>query len=311
MTKINEENKNKFPIILNIFGAPGAGKSTAAAYIFSKLKMAGMNAELVTEYAKDKLWEENPAPFKNQLYILAKQYFRITRCAEKVDVIITDSPILLNILYNKNKSILDENFDRLVCNIHNSYNNFNVYINRTVAYETVGRFQNEEESNIVGEQTVRLLEEKQIPYITITNDISEYDEIVDKISLLCSYLRIVDCACVKDCHNCVVKNICQSDAVPEKIKEYREKLVMCDDDERDELSGVKINSCPFCNLAPTIRKGKNDTYYVVCDKCREETREYKERVDAIKAWNSQTFSEIEAVDIYCDNLFSEMTEQKK
>lgn len=257
------ENKKAFPIIVNLFGAPGAGKSTSAAYIFSKLKMLGINAELVTEYAKDKLWEENPAPFKNQLYILAKQYFRITRCAEKVDVIITDSPILLNILYNKNKSILDENFDRLVCNIHNFYNSFNVYINRTVAYEPIGRFQNEEESNIVGEQTIRLLEEKQVPYITITNDISEYDEIVDKISLMSK--------------------------------------------KRDSEN---INSCPFCNLAPTIRKGKNDTYYVVCDKCREETREYKERVDAIKAWNSQTFSEIEAVDIYCDNLFSEMTEQK-
>ena len=44
----------KSPLIINLFGAPGVGKSTGAAYIFSKLKMAGMNAELVTEFAKDK-----------------------------------------------------------------------------------------------------------------------------------------------------------------------------------------------------------------------------------------------------------------
>ena len=40
-------------LVINLFGAPGAGKSTGAAYIFSLLKMYGINAELITEYAKD------------------------------------------------------------------------------------------------------------------------------------------------------------------------------------------------------------------------------------------------------------------
>ena len=75
-------------ILVNLFGAPGAGKSTGAAYIFSRLKMAGVNAELVTEFAKDKVWEENKAVFKNQAYIFGKQYFKISRCADKVDVVI-------------------------------------------------------------------------------------------------------------------------------------------------------------------------------------------------------------------------------
>ena len=38
-------------LVVNLFGAPGAGKSTAAAYIFSMLKFANINAELVTEFA--------------------------------------------------------------------------------------------------------------------------------------------------------------------------------------------------------------------------------------------------------------------
>ena len=42
-------------IVVNLFGVPSAGKSTGAAYIFSKLKMAGINAELITEFAKDKV----------------------------------------------------------------------------------------------------------------------------------------------------------------------------------------------------------------------------------------------------------------
>lgn len=41
---------------INLFGVPGSGKSTGVAYIyiFSKLKMKGINAELVTEFTKEK-----------------------------------------------------------------------------------------------------------------------------------------------------------------------------------------------------------------------------------------------------------------
>ena len=39
-------------LIINLFGAPGAGKSTGAAYIFSKLKMLGVNEEFNDLVAK-------------------------------------------------------------------------------------------------------------------------------------------------------------------------------------------------------------------------------------------------------------------
>lgn len=100
-------------LVVNLFGAPGAGKSTGAAYIFSKLKMAGVNAELVTEFAKDKVWEESKAVFQNQAYIFGKQYFRISRVQDKVDVVITDSPILLSSFY-ANDEVLGEEFDALI-----------------------------------------------------------------------------------------------------------------------------------------------------------------------------------------------------
>ena len=66
-------------ILINLFGAPGAGKSTGAAYIFSKLKMHGINAELVTEFAKDKVWEESKEVLNNKEKIFGKQYFKISR----------------------------------------------------------------------------------------------------------------------------------------------------------------------------------------------------------------------------------------
>lgn len=90
-----------------------------AAYIFSELKMRGINAELVTEFAKDKVWENNDEVFKNQAYIFGKQSYKMSRCRDKVDVIITDSPLPLSIFYNHDK-VLDEDFNRTVMNVFNT-----------------------------------------------------------------------------------------------------------------------------------------------------------------------------------------------
>ena len=63
-------------IVINLFGEPSAGKSTAAMDITSRLKRSGINAEYVSEFAKDKVWEGNKEVFKNQAYIFGKQYFK-------------------------------------------------------------------------------------------------------------------------------------------------------------------------------------------------------------------------------------------
>ena len=41
-------------ILVNLYGAPDSGKSIGAAYIFSKLKMAGADTQLVHVKYKDK-----------------------------------------------------------------------------------------------------------------------------------------------------------------------------------------------------------------------------------------------------------------
>lgn len=137
-------------LVVNLYGAPGAGKSTGAAYIFSQLKLRGINAELVTEFAKDKVWEESKAVFQNQAYIFGKQYFRISRVQDKVDVVITDSPILLSAFYNTNP-VLGEEFDRLITKVSNSYTSIDALICRTKPYNGVGRFQTEEESDLLNQ----------------------------------------------------------------------------------------------------------------------------------------------------------------
>lgn len=167
-------------ILVNLYGAPGAGKSTGAAYIFSQLKMRGINAELVTEFAKDKVWEESKEVFNNQAYIFGKQYFRISRCTDKVDVIITDSPLLLSTIYNDNP-ILGEEFNNVVRNVANSYDSINYYIIRVKEYNPKGRFQSEEESDAIADRVKDMLDYEGVEYIEKPGSKASYDEIYEEV----------------------------------------------------------------------------------------------------------------------------------
>lgn len=167
-------------LLINLFGGPGAGKSTGAAYIFSQLKMAGVNAELVTEFAKDKVWEGNKEVFKNQAYIFGKQYFKISRCADKVDVIITDSPLLLSIVYNDNP-VLGDSFNETVKNVFSSFNSMNYILSREKEYNPVGRNQTESEAKEVDVQVRAMLDQEKIPYEVVAGNELGYDYIVYRV----------------------------------------------------------------------------------------------------------------------------------
>lgn len=164
-------------IVVNLFGVPSAGKSTGAAYIFSQLKLNGINAELITEFAKDKVWENNTEVFKNQAYLFGKQSYRMSRCRDKVDVLITDSPLPLSIFYNKD-AVLGEDFNRTVMNVFNSYNNLNYLLLRVKPYNPIGRHQTEKESDELKQPMVDLLNNRNIKYSECEGCIEGYDEIV-------------------------------------------------------------------------------------------------------------------------------------
>lgn len=75
----------KDTLIVNLYAGPGSGKSTGAAYIFSKLKLKDIDAEYVSEYAKDRVWQNDQFPLEHcQLYITGKQLLKIVRLFGKV-----------------------------------------------------------------------------------------------------------------------------------------------------------------------------------------------------------------------------------
>jgi len=168
-------------LIINLFGTPGSGKSTGAAYVFSRLKLAGINAELVTEFAKDKVYEESKEVFNNQAYIFGKQYFRVSRLIGKVDVVVTDSPLLLSIFYNKS-NVGKAYFDSYVRSVHNEFKSLNYFVVRNKPYSRVGRFQSEEESNEMKDRMLCFLKSNCESISEITGDADGYNRIVDAIT---------------------------------------------------------------------------------------------------------------------------------
>ena len=95
----------KQSIVVNLFAGPGAGKTTCAWEIASELKKRGYEAEYVSEYAKEFVWDNNmemlDGSLKHQQMLYNEQLHRITRLLGKVDFIVTDSPTLLSAQYLK------------------------------------------------------------------------------------------------------------------------------------------------------------------------------------------------------------------
>ncbi len=167
-------------IVINLFGEPSVGKSTCAMDITAKLKRKGINAEYISEFAKDKLYENNEEVFKHQEYIFGKQSFKMGRVRDKVQVIVVDSPLILSIIYN-NGDILGEEFNKTVLNVFNSYDNRNYLLKRNHAYENEGRFQNEFEALEIRNRIVNRLYDFGIKYNIVVSNENTCNAIVDKI----------------------------------------------------------------------------------------------------------------------------------
>jgi len=148
-------------LVVNLLGGPGIGKSSIAASIFAESKKRGFNSELAFEYAKDLVWENNQDALSNQLYVFGHQHYRIFRLLDKVDYIITDSPFILSVIYDKEKRF---NFEQLVVQEFKKLKTLNIILERKTEYKKEGRYHTEEESKTIDSEIKTLFDEYGIKY---------------------------------------------------------------------------------------------------------------------------------------------------
>ena len=148
-------------IVVNLFAGPGTGKSSIMGGLFSELKWRDINCEMAPEYAKEKVWERTTAVLEDQIYVFAKQLHTIERLIGQIEVVITDSPILLSLIYGKDES---PEFRNLVIACHNKHNTLNIFLDRVKPYNPKGRLQDEAESKEIDNEIWDLLIELEVPF---------------------------------------------------------------------------------------------------------------------------------------------------
>lgn len=155
--------------VINLFGGPGAGKSTLSAGLFYQMKLMGLNVEQSSEWIKDKLFEDTPYPFKDQLYTFAKQNKRIREKVGKVDYIICDSPLIQGLVYQLQEP---ESFKTVMLDYFNLYDNVNLFLERIHRYQQSGRIQSEEQATKISHKIEQTLIQYNIPYTKLNSDTS-------------------------------------------------------------------------------------------------------------------------------------------
>lgn len=104
----------------------------------------------------------------------------MSRCRDKVDVIVTDSPLPLSIFYNKSE-VLGEDFNKTIMNCFNSFDNISYLLLRDKPYNPKGRLQTEAESDALKEPLINLLQSRNIKYETVKGNVGEYDKIANYV----------------------------------------------------------------------------------------------------------------------------------
>lgn len=175
---MSAELTKKKTIVINLFAGPGSGKSTFCAAIFSKLKFLRIDCEMSLEYAKDIIWEESLKKLDHQIYIFGKQLHRLMRLDGKVDVVVTDAPLLHSAIYCSQDS---HTFKKLILEEHHKFENVNYYIKRRKEYDPNGRTQTFEQALAIDEKIQNYLTAFGIEVDFIEGNIDVVDKIVSDI----------------------------------------------------------------------------------------------------------------------------------
>lgn len=139
-------------LVVNFYGGPGTGKSTSAAYVFAKLKMLGVNAELVREVAKEWCWAGRQIKTDADQYDLYELQRNRERLVEGlVDVLVTDCPVAVTAFYASKfcSALCVGTLCSYMFTAREHAEHMDVWLVRSKPYMAAGRYQNEEQARAI------------------------------------------------------------------------------------------------------------------------------------------------------------------
>ncbi len=167
-------------IVICLYGGPGAGKSTAAAYLFYLLKTQGANVELVREYVKEWVWTARKFSTYDQIYFLGKQTRQESLLFGKVDWIVTDSPVMMNLYYAQKYCplVISEGVRAATLAYYkqsedDGHKHIHIFLNRSKPYLSYGMFQSEDVAKEIDDDVKKFLRHLKVPFIETTSEAAD------------------------------------------------------------------------------------------------------------------------------------------
>lgn len=158
-------------IVVNLLGGSGLGKSTIAAGTFAELKMRKQHCELVREYVKELAWQGlGIGPF-GQSIIYGRQLERESALYGKVDVIVTDSPLILCPIYQNHYAGHDTIRHVVLGDLKTAESqnvlHLNFLLKRQKAFDPRGRYETEDVAKMIDKKVESFLIYHGLPYISV------------------------------------------------------------------------------------------------------------------------------------------------
>ncbi len=156
-------------IIIDLIGQPCSGKSTLSSDLFSALKKKGYNVDNAPEYAKELVYEKNFWLLDNQLHVYSEQLRRIKRLEDNVEIIISDTSLLLSLVYYKGSNPY---FNDMVLWDYNNLNHMTYYLKASFPYKKEGRHQDEENAKLVDVKVKNIVDTHSINCTEVYGDVA-------------------------------------------------------------------------------------------------------------------------------------------
>jgi hypothetical protein len=183
-----EQTESRSTLFINFAGGPGLGKSSCSAGVFFALKCLSLQAEYVSEYAKDLVWAGRDKDLLCQPYVTGKQFYKQYRVLGQVDIAVVDSPIILGVAYGGFGTT--PAWQQACLEHFNLFNNLNIILTRSVKhhpYSENGRQQNFEEAIQKDKEIEELFHFSNIPYFKVAE--MPLPDIVEAVTALALYTR--------------------------------------------------------------------------------------------------------------------------
>jgi len=166
--------------VINIIGGPGCDKSLFSAVIVLHLNLHNKTVEIIPDYAKSLVWQQNFEVLKNQYFIAQRQFEMLNLLDGQVQFLITECSLPQVLYYN-------ESYPENICDIaktrkqildwYRQHDNINIFVERgDKKYVHTGRFQDEEQARDIDRGLRGMLVREGLRYTALPPDVSAIND---------------------------------------------------------------------------------------------------------------------------------------